>query len=106
MDEIDQWEPPEEAKGADLVVVPMGINEFHPLTGERRIPKEHPVLGVEATFPETLDIVKKLNARRVVMTHIEESDGLSYDDLARLGEQLQSKGLNLTFAFDTQIIEV
>jgi len=106
MDEIDGWEPPEEAKGVDLAIVPMGISEFHPLTGERRIPKEHPVFGEEATFPQTLDIVGKLNAERVVMTHIEETDGLSHDDLVQLGERLQGEGLNLTFAFDTQIVEV
>jgi phosphoribosyl 1,2-cyclic phosphate phosphodiesterase len=106
MDEIDGWEPPEEAKGVDLAIVPMGIHEFHPLTGERRIAAEHPVFGEEATFPQTLDIVKKLNAQRVVMTHIEETDGLSHDELVQLAERLQGEGSNLTFAFDTQIVEV
>lgn len=106
MDEIHGWEPPEEATGCDLAVVPMGIHEFHPLTGERRIAAEHPVFAEEATFPQTLGIVKKLNAQRVVMTHIEETDGLSHDDLAQLAGKLQGEALNLTFAFDTQIIEV
>ncbi len=106
MDEIDGFEPPDEARGVDLAIVPMGISEFHPLTGERRIAAEHPVFGEEATFPQTLDIVKKLDAGRVVMTHIEETDGLSHDDLVQLGKRLQSDGLNLTFAFDTQIVEV
>ena len=106
MDEIDGWEPPEEAVGVDLAIVPMGISEFNPLTRERRIAAEHPVFAEEATFPETLDIVKKLGAQRVVMTHIEESDGLSHDDLVRLGKRLQGEGLNLTFAFDTQIVDV
>lgn len=106
MDEIDGWEPPEEAKDVDLAIVPMGISEFHPLTGERRIAAEHPVFEEEATFPRTLDIVNKLNAQRIVMTHIEETDGLSHDDLVQLGERLQGEGLNLTFAFDTQIVEV
>ena len=40
------------------------------------------------------------------MTHIEETDGLSHDDLAQLVGTLQAEGLNLTFAFDTQIVEV
>ena len=89
MDEITGWEPPEEAKGVDLAIVPMGIHEFHPLTGERRIPKEHPVFDTgdeamhEATFPETLDIVKKLNAesRR---NDAYRGDGmeLSYDQIS------------------------
>jgi phosphoribosyl 1,2-cyclic phosphate phosphodiesterase len=106
MDEIDGWDPPEEAKGVDLAVVPKGIAEFHPLTGERHMPKEHPVLEVEATFEETLAIVRALDAGRVLMTHIEESDGLDHDDLAQLSDQLKADGLNITFAFDTQIIEV
>ena len=40
------------------------------------------------------------------MTHIEESDSLSYDDLARLTDQLRADGLNISFAYDTQIIDV
>ncbi|HEX9284532.1 MAG TPA: hypothetical protein VF879_02585 [Nitrospirales bacterium] len=40
------------------------------------------------------------------MTHIEESDALSYDDLALLAECLRADGSNITFAFDTQIIDV
>ena len=59
-----------------------------------------------STFPQTLDIVKKLNAQRVVMTHIEETDGLSHGDLAQLAGKLQGEGLNLAFAFDTQVVEV
>jgi phosphoribosyl 1,2-cyclic phosphate phosphodiesterase len=106
MDEIDGWDPPDEAQGVDLAVVPKGIAEFHPLTGKRHMPEEHPVLEVEATFEETLAIVRKLNAQRVVMTHIEESDALSHDDLAQLADRLKDDGLNITFAFDTQTIEV
>lgn len=106
MDEIDGWEPPEEARGADLAVIPKGLAEFHPLTGERHMPAEHPALDVEATFEDTLAIVEKLNAQRVVMTHIEESDALSHDDLEQLSDQLRADGLNITFAYDTQIIDV
>jgi len=106
MDEIDGWEPPEEAKGCDLAVVPKGLADIHPFTGERLIPEEHPALAEEATFAETLEIVKKLGAQRVVITHIEESDGLSHHHLAQIAEKFQREGLNLTFAFDTQIVEV
>ena len=106
MDELDGWDPPEEARGVDLAVVPKGLAELNPLTGERNMPAEHPALEVEATFEETLEIVQKLDAGRVVMTHIEESDGLGHDDLAVLEDRLRADGLNITFAFDTQIIEV
>jgi hypothetical protein len=71
----------------------MGIAEFHPLNGERLIPEEHPVLGVEATSEKTLDIVNKLDAHRVVMTHIEESDGLGHDDVTQVSGLLRERGL-------------
>lgn len=106
MDEIDGWDPPAEARGVDLAVVPKGLAEFHPLTGERHMPAEHPAFEEEATFEETLAIVEKLDARRVVMTHIEESDSLSHDDLVQLSDQLNAGGLNISFAYDTQIVEV
>ncbi len=43
-DELIGWEPIPEAIGADLAVLPMGVVEFDPFTGERRIPTDHPVL--------------------------------------------------------------
>jgi phosphoribosyl 1,2-cyclic phosphate phosphodiesterase len=39
------------------------------------------------------------------MTHIEEPDQLSYDDLQVLSERLQGEGLNITFAYDTMLID-
>jgi phosphoribosyl 1,2-cyclic phosphate phosphodiesterase len=105
-DEIDGWEPPPEARGVDVAVVPMGIAEFHPLTGERLIDEEHSVLKIEATFEQTLEIVAGIDAERVLMTHIEESDGLSYDDLLEVEEKVGDRGINLTFAYDTMTVEV
>jgi phosphoribosyl 1,2-cyclic phosphate phosphodiesterase len=106
MDELDGWDPPAEARGVDLAVVPKGVAEFHPLTGERHMAADHPVFDEEATFEDTLAIVEKLDARRVVMTHIEESDSLSHDDLEQLSDRLRADGLNISFAYDTQIIDV
>ena len=40
------------------------------------------------------------------MTHIEEINGVSHDDLQEIAQHLQSDGLNLTFAYDTMVIEV
>jgi phosphoribosyl 1,2-cyclic phosphate phosphodiesterase len=105
-DELFGWEPPAELRGLDLAVIPKGIAEFNPLTGARHIPADHPVLKVEATFRQTLDIVRKLDARRVIMTHIEEPDALNYDDLLRLELKLHDEGFNITFAYDTMIVEV
>jgi phosphoribosyl 1,2-cyclic phosphate phosphodiesterase len=84
----------------------MGVVEFDPFTGVRRIPKDHPVLASEATFRQTLEIVRKLEATKTYMVHIEEPDGQSYDDLLKLEVRLQNEGLNIRFAYDTLVIEV
>jgi phosphoribosyl 1,2-cyclic phosphate phosphodiesterase len=103
MDELNGWQPPDEARGADLAVLPMGICEFDPFSGERRIHPDHPVLRYEATFLETLGIVDRLDAKRVVLSHVEEIDTLGYDDLLRLPGVL---GRDLTFAYDGLAVEV
>jgi len=103
MDELNGWEPPAEVRGMDLAVLPMGICEFDPFTGERRLHPDHPVLRFEATFAETLEIVDRLDAQRVVLSHVEEIDTLGYDELLRLPGVL---GRDLTFAYDGFAVEV
>lgn len=105
-DELLGWQPPEFVRGIDLAVLPMGISELHPLTGERQIPADHPLLTSEATFEETLEIVRALGARSVVLSHIEEMDGVTYDDLLEVERRLQADGLDVRFAYDTMLIEV
>lgn len=104
MDELFGWSPPDWVKGVDLAILPKGLNEFDPFTGERRIPETHPVLKFEATFRQTVEMVQALEAKQVILTHIEETDRLSYADYRRLEEQFQP--LNLSFAFDTRVVEV
>lgn len=103
MDELNGWSPPAALKGVDLAVLPMGICEFDLFTGDRRIHPEHPVLIYEATFEETRAIVKALGAEHVVLSHVEEIDGLSHDDLLRVAPDY---GANVTFAWDGLVVEV
>lgn len=105
-DEHIGWQPGPEVTGVDLAVLPMGIPEFHPLSGTRLVPADHPVLQSEATFAQTLDLVRSLSAERVILTHVEESFDLSYDDLRLLEARLQAEGLPVSFAFDTQTVIV
>jgi phosphoribosyl 1,2-cyclic phosphate phosphodiesterase len=102
-DELKGWSPPAELRALDLAVIPMGIVEFDPFSGARRIHPDHPVLRFEATFEETLAVVERLEAKRVVLTHIEEMDALSYDDLLRLERKLDHR---VTFAYDTMLVDV
>ncbi len=105
-DELLGWDPPREVQGLDLAVVPMGILEFDPFTGERRINENHRVLKTEATFNQTLKIVERLKAARVIMTHIEEPDQLTYAELERLGERFRAEGRCISFAHDTLVVDM
>lgn len=105
-DELVGWTPPDFVRGVDLAVMPMGISEFNPLTGERHIPAAHPILEVEATFRQTLEMIERLDAGMVVLTHIEEADRLSYDDLCELERRLQAEGYNIRLAYDTLVVPV
>ena len=105
-DELFGWQPPEYVTGLDLAVIPMGILEFDPWSGERRIPSEHPVLQSEATFRQTLDIVRQLDARQTILSHIEEPDGMGFDELKQLGQKLRLDGFNIRFAHDTLLVDV
>lgn len=99
-DELNGWSPPEELRGCQLAILPMGICEHDPLTGERRIHPDHPILHAEATFAETLEIVDTLGADRVVLTHIEEMDGFTLDSLEVLERRLRESGRRVEFAWD------
>lgn len=105
-DELNGWSPPAEVRGVDLAVLPMGILEFDPLTDQRLIHEDHHVLRLEATFDETLEIVRQLRAGRVFLAHIEEMNQLSFDDLAEVEQKLRADGLEISFAYDTLVVDV
>jgi hypothetical protein len=41
-----------------------------------------------------------------VLTHIEEPDQLSADDLRTLARHLHDDGLDIVFAYDTMVVDV
>jgi phosphoribosyl 1,2-cyclic phosphate phosphodiesterase len=86
MDETHGWTPPE-LGALDLAVLPVGVFELHPFTGERMIPEEFCKPPVKKTrYAEALELMRALAPRRAVLSHIEEMDRLSHDELVRLGE--------------------
>ncbi len=105
-DELFGWQPPHDLGTLDLAVLPMGLVEFHPFTRERLIAEDHPVLKSEATFEQTLDVIRHLHARRVILSHIEEPDGLGYDQLQLLARNLHERDLKVDFAWDGMITKV
>jgi phosphoribosyl 1,2-cyclic phosphate phosphodiesterase len=100
MDETHGWEPP--ALGPlDLAVLPIGVFERHPFSGERLIPEEFCRPPVKKTrYAQALELARALAPRRVVLSHVEEMDRLSHDELVRLGE---TDGFEP--AFDGMLIE-
>lgn len=104
-DELYGWNPPELGE-LDLAVLPTGVFEFKPFTGERQISEIHPVLSEEATFEQTLEIIDKLNVKSVYLTHVEEPDQLGYDELLKLEKKLKDSGKPISFAFDTLKVEI
>jgi phosphoribosyl 1,2-cyclic phosphate phosphodiesterase len=105
-DELHGWSPPDWLGDLDLAIVPMGMCVHDPFTGDRRIAPDHPLLKEEASFAATLDIVRALRAKRVVLSHIEEMDGLGHDQLALLAERHRAEGLPIAFAHDMMHIDV
>lgn len=51
---------------------------------------------------DTLRIIKDLEPKQVVLTHIEESDGLGYDDYVEIEKEYD----NIKFGYDGQIINI
>src|SRR5581483_1255370 len=85
MDETHGWAPPDLGT-LDLAVLPLGVFEHHPYTGERLIPEEFCRPPVRKTrYAQTLEHLRALAPRRAVLSHVEEMDSLSHDELVRLG---------------------
>lgn len=85
MDETHRWEPPDLGP-LDLAVLPIGVFEHHPYTGERMIPEEFCKPPVrKARYEMTLQLLRSLQPRRAVLSHVEEMDRVSHDELRRLG---------------------
>jgi phosphoribosyl 1,2-cyclic phosphate phosphodiesterase len=87
MDELNGWTPPPELGSFDLALLPLGIFEHDPFTGERLIHAEHRLLQLEATYAETMEIVRALDADRVVLSHVEHMDGFRHEVLVELGRR-------------------
>ena len=103
LDDTKGWVPDHELKGVDLVVLETGWFEYG-LEGNILVVPEHNLRQVESSFEETLEILKNVNAKRVILTHIEEMNGRSYTDYLELEKELQE--FRITFAFDGMTVEV
>ena len=86
MDETQGWAP-SELGPLDLALIPIGVFELHPVTGERLIPEQFCIPPVAKTrYQQALEMLRALDPRRAVLSHVEEMERLSHDELVALGE--------------------
>ncbi len=105
MDELVGWEPGESVANLDLAILPSGVCEFHPLNGERRIPADEPVLKTEMRYERTLEVIREMAPKQAVLMHLDEPDGVTYDDGLELSRLLQAQGIPVTYGWDGLVIE-
>lgn len=105
MDELVGWSPDHRVAELDLAILPSGVCEFHPLNGERRISADEPVLETEMRYERTLEVIAEMNPKQAVLMHLDEPDGVTYDDGLELSIKLQASGHPITFGWDGLIVE-
>jgi phosphoribosyl 1,2-cyclic phosphate phosphodiesterase len=103
-DEVYHWVPPEKLRGVDLAILQNGLFEREPFTGIRRLPEGHLEEIGEMNFEMTLELLEQLRAKRAILSHLEEPEGLSHTRYQELEKTLAPRGLNLSFAYDMQRI--
>ena len=84
-----------EVQLADILIIQPGIFE----TGLKhgfKYPEKHISRKTLYTFEETLDIAVRLQAKKVIFTHLEEYWNRSYDDY----RALEAKNRRIRFAYD------
>lgn len=103
-DELYKWRPPESLGRLDFAIIPVGLMDRDPLTGEQRLPAGFLEQIREMSFDDMLELVPLLPTDRVILSHIEEPEGYSFSDFSRLEQALRARGYPVTFAYDTQRI--
>jgi len=91
----------EEVRGADLLVIQPGIFEDG-LKHGFIYPEDHTSRTTLYTFEETVDLARRLEAGRVLFTHLEEYWNRSYDDYCAI----EGKFDNIGFAYDGMGVKI
>jgi len=84
-----------EVQQADLLIIQPGIFEDG-LKHDFRYPPDHISRTTLYTFEQTMQLAKRLQARKVLFAHLEEYWNRSYDDY----RALESKYPGISFAYD------
>ena len=90
-----------EVQQADLLIIQPGIFE-EGLKHGFKYPPEHISKTTLYTFEQTMELARQLQARKVVLVHLEEYWNRSYDDYCAL----EAKYPNVCFAYDGMQLRV
>jgi phosphoribosyl 1,2-cyclic phosphate phosphodiesterase len=91
----------DEVRGADLLIIQPGIFETG-LNNGFTYPDDHISRKTLYTFEQTMEIARRINARKTVFVHLEEYWNRSYDDYLALEEKYK----DISFAYDGMELEV
>jgi phosphoribosyl 1,2-cyclic phosphate phosphodiesterase len=80
-------------------VIPPG-----PLRDKITIPEDNVLRRELFSFDEILELARKLNAKKVIITHIEEEWGRSFDELKEV--ELKQEDMDIKFAYDGMRIKI
>ena len=88
-------------KNADILIIG---NTFigNVLKNKKEITTEHPLYKELHSMESVINIAKKMNIKNIIITHIEEDWGKSYDDYKNLEKEYS----NIKFAVDKMIIDL
>ena len=109
MDELQGWTPSAAVRDTlfDLVYLPIGALDINPITGDRLVDAQHPMLKGEQTIGETLQIMAQLSAASFVLSHIEEPDNITLDLADSLAQYFTAEiGRPVQIAYDTMVVDV
>jgi phosphoribosyl 1,2-cyclic phosphate phosphodiesterase len=105
-DEVYRWTPPENLCGVDVAILQNGLFDKDPFTGVQRLPQGLLEEIGEINFEMTLSLLRQLGAKRAILSHLEEPEGLSHSRYQELERKLAPLGLNVSFAYDMQRISI
>ncbi|WP_141088367.1 MBL fold metallo-hydrolase, partial [Escherichia coli] len=68
-DELVGWDAPESLHELDLAILPSGVCEFHPLSGDRMIASDAAILTSEMRYEQTLELIREMEPKRAILAH-------------------------------------
>jgi len=96
LDDTRNWRPGPKLSEPDILVIEMGWFE-HDTRKKRIVSPEDPIRQEEASFEETLRLIKQIRPRLALLTHIEGLWKRSYNDYLKLEREYDDYHLRVAY---------